>query len=129
MSKDIVTVNGDTSLREVCKIMGEKHIGSVLVTTNNKPMGIFTERDLLSKVHRMEVDLMTSKVKDYASFPLTVVSPDFDIREAARVMSQLKIRRLPVVEDGKLIGVLTAADIVKAIGNAPANSETGSNVS
>ena len=119
MSKDVVTVNGDSILRDVCRIMGERHIGSVLVITENKPMGIFTERDLLSKVHPAEVDLVTSKVKDYASFPLTVVSPDFDIREAARVMSQLKIRRLPVVESGKIIGVLTAADIVKALGNAP----------
>ena len=55
------------------------------------------------------------------SSPLTVISPDFDIKEAARAMAQLKIRRLPVVKEGKLVGILTSSDITRAMGDATLN--------
>ena len=115
----VITVDANTSVEEVCKIMGEKHIGSVIVTESGKPAGIFTERDLLTKILAKDPNLLKGRVKDFMSSPLTVITTDFELREAARIMTQLKIRRLPVVQEGQLLGIVTSADIIKAIGESP----------
>ncbi|MCS7122002.1 MAG: CBS domain-containing protein [Archaeoglobaceae archaeon] len=114
MVKNVVFVDYSTKILEVCKIMGEKRIGSVIVLRSGKPYGIFTERDLLSKVF-LEGKL-EEEVGKYASSPLVVVSPDYDVREAVKIMRDLKIRRLVVSEGDKIVGILTASDIVKLLG-------------
>jgi CBS domain-containing protein len=119
MVSPVITVDANTSVEEVCKIMGEKHIGSVIVTESGKPAGIFTERDLLTKILAKDPNLLKGRVKDFMSSPLTVITTDFELREAARIMTQLKIRRLPVVQEGQLLGIVTSADIIKAIGESP----------
>ncbi len=119
MVSPVITVDANTTIEEVCRIMGEKHIGSVIVTEGGKPAGIFTERDLLTKVLVKDVKLLKERVKEFMSSPLTVITPDFELREAARIMTQLKIRRLPVVEEGQLLGIITSADITRAIGENP----------
>jgi CBS domain-containing protein len=119
MTKHVITIDSEAKIIDACRLMGEKHIGSLIVTKNNRPAGIFTERDLLSKVLLAGIAMDKSKIGEYMSAPLTVISPDFDLREAARVMTQLRIRRLPVIDNEKLIGILTSADITKAIGESP----------
>jgi len=119
MIKEVITIDGEESVAEACKIMGEKHIGSLIVTSQSKPIGIFTERDLLSKIILKRLKLDEIKVKDYTSMPLTVISPEFDLKEAARIMAQLKIRRLPVMKGEKLVGILTSADITSALASSP----------
>jgi len=119
MVSPVITVDANTTIEEVCRIMGEKHIGSVIVTEGGKPAGIFTERDLLTKILVKDVKLLKERVKEFMSSPLTVITPDFELREAARIMTQLKIRRLPVVEEGQLLGIITSADITRAIGENP----------
>jgi len=119
MIKEVVTIDGEESVYEACKMMGEKHIGSLIVTIQGKPVGIFTERDLLSKIILKRLKLDEIKVKDYMSTPLTFINSEFDLKEAARIMTQLKIRRLPVIESGKLVGILTSADIIRALARAP----------
>ncbi|MCP8307430.1 MAG: CBS domain-containing protein [archaeon] len=119
MIKEVITIDGEESVAEACKIMGEKHIGSLIVTSQGKPVGIFTERDLLSKVVLKRLKFDDIKVKDYMSTPLTFINPEFDLKEAARIMAQLKIRRLPVIKGEKLVGILTSADITSALAKAP----------
>ena len=119
MVNDVVSVDAEATLNEACRIMGEKHVGSVIVTKGGKPEGIFTERDLLSKVITKNVDIGRGRVKDYMSAPLTVIRPDYELKEAARAMTQLHIRRLPVVENDRLVGIITSSDIVRAIANDP----------
>lgn len=80
---------------------------------------IFTERDLMSKVLPMKKDLGLLAVGSYASSPLVTVAPTTDVKEAARIMAEMKVRRLVVVEDGKPIGVFTSADLAKAVGRLP----------
>ena len=119
MVNDVVSVDAEATLNETCRIMGEKHVGRVIVTKSGKPEGIFTERDLLSKVITKNVDIGRGRVKDYMSAPLTVIRPDYELKEAARAMTQLHIRRLPVVENDRLVGIITSSDIVRAIANDP----------
>lgn len=116
MTKNVVTVDYKTKVREVCRIMGEKKIGSVLVSKEGKPFGIFTERDLLSKV--LLSGSLEDEVGKHSSSPLIVVSPDYEIREAAKIMADLKIRRLVVVEGDELKGIFTASDLVRVLGES-----------
>lgn len=118
MVKKVLTIDYDKKIEDAVKIMGTKHIGSLIVTKKGKPAAIFTERDLLTKVLAKNVS-MKKKVGAYSSSPLTVLSPNMDLKDAARAMAQLKVRRLPVIKEGKLVGVITSADIVKAIAEAP----------
>jgi len=117
MVKDLVSVDYKTPVREVVRIMGEKKIGSVLVSRDGEIYGIFTERDLVSRV-LLEGNL-DDEVGKYTSTPLITVSPDYDLKEATKIMADMKIKRLVVVEDGKIVGILTASDIVRAIAKAP----------
>ncbi|MEM0088231.1 MAG: CBS domain-containing protein [Archaeoglobaceae archaeon] len=114
MTKEVVSVDYGTKVRDVCKIMGEKRIGSVIVTQYGKPVGIFTERDLLSKV--LLRGSLEDEVGKYMSTPLIVVSPDYDVRESARIMADMKIRRLVVMEGGEIKGIFTAADLARVLG-------------
>ncbi|MCP8310163.1 MAG: CBS domain-containing protein [Candidatus Methylarchaceae archaeon HK01M] len=125
MIKKVVTIDSEESVAEACKIMGDKRIGSLIVTIQDKPLGIFTERDLLSKIISKGLKLEEIKIRDFMSAPLTVINPDFDLKEAARIMEQLKIRRLPVIEDEKLVGILTSADITRAMADSPLKSICG----
>ncbi|HEY4672836.1 MAG: CBS domain-containing protein [Thaumarchaeota archaeon] len=118
MVKKVLTIDSDESIEEAIKIMGKKHVGSLIVTKKGKPVALFTERDLLTRVLGKGVSTK-KKVGKYSSSPLTVISPEMDLKDAARAMAQLKIRRLPVLKNGKLVGVITSADIVKAIAEAP----------
>ena len=119
MISPVITVDSNATVEEACRIMGEKHIGSVIVTEKGKPAGIFTERDLLTKILIKDPGLLKERIKEFMSSPLTVITPDFELREAARVMTQLKIRRLPVVQEGRLLGIITSSDITRAIGESP----------
>ena len=113
MIKDVVSVDYKTPIKEVCKIMGEKRIGSVIVTKEGKPYGIFTERDLLSKV--LLEGSLDEVVGKYCSTPLIVVSPDYDVKEAIKIMADMKIRRLVIVENDEVKGIFTASDLVRVL--------------
>ncbi len=113
MSKDVMTVDENMKVIEVAKIMGEKRIGSVIVTKEGKPYGIFTERDLLSKA--ILDNGLDNPVKNYTSTPLITVNPDYSINEVSKIMADMKIRRLVVVEDDKIVGIFTASDLTKAL--------------
>ncbi len=119
MRRDLVVVDEKTKVRDVCKIMGEKKIGSVLVSRNGEIYGIFTERDLLSKI--FPDDGLDNEVGKYASTPLITVSPDYTVREAARIMAQMRVRRLVVAEEGKILGIFTASDLVDVLAKSSVN--------
>ena len=112
MVTNVITLSSDKSIVNAAKLMQEKNIGGLVVVDNNKPLGMITERDLLSVISK-DLQPNTVKVKDIMSSPIISISPDTSIIEAAKLMSENKIRKLPVKEEGKLIGIITAEDIVK----------------
>jgi len=119
MRKEVVMVDENSTVEAACGLMGEKHIGSVVVTREGEPCGIFTERDLLSKVITEGVNIKEAKVREFTSEPLVTINPDFHIREATRIMSHMHIKRLVVMKDNKLVGIFTAADFVDYISKSP----------
>lgn len=115
MRKDVVTVDEKTSVLEAAKLMGEKHLGSVVVTKDGKPTGIFTERDFLSKVIPEGCELGDVSVGSYASKPLITISPNFLLKEAASIMADMKVKRLVVMDKDELVGIFTASDLALAL--------------
>lgn len=108
MTSDVVHVEIPGNRDDVLKILKRTGISGVPVIKNKKIVGIITRKDLLRKPEETQLGLlMTAK-------PLTI-APDADISEAARILVTKKIRRLPVVEDGHLLGLLSVADLVHAI--------------
>lgn len=118
MSKDVVTIAPEALMAEAAKIMGEKHIGSLIVTKYDTPVGIVTERDLLSKVLALEKDPKTERVEAVMSYPLITIGPTSKIKEAAQQMI-LKKSRLAVFDSGKLVGVITASDLIRSLPEVP----------
>src|SRR4030066_1216600 len=101
MSKEVVTTTPEISMEEAARVMGDKHIGSLIVTKYDTPVGIVTERDLLTKVLALGKDLREEKVEAVMSYPLITVGSTAKIKEAAQMMIQKK-GRLAVVDWGKV---------------------------
>ena len=132
MTKDVVTITPETTLYEAARIMGEKHIGSLIVMKYKTPVGVITERDLLREVVAREIALekdwlvggasiKEEKVEEIMSYPLITISLKSSIKEAAQMMIENRIRRLGVREHGKVVGIVTAADLIRSL---PETKET-----
>jgi CBS domain-containing protein len=113
MTQEVVCVTEDETVRSAAGIMGEKRIGSVIVTSGGKPLGIFTERDLLSTflVHSRSLD---TPLGEACSGFLTTAPAGISIHEAAKMMAAQHIRRLPIMKKKKIAGIITARDLVEA---------------
>jgi len=104
-------VEVDTSAFEAAKIMKKRKIGNVIVVKNKHPVGILTESDILKKVVAEGKNAKQVKVENIMSAPLIVIEPYVTLEEAMKTMSKCNVRRLPVVEKNKLIGIITLRDI------------------
>ena len=118
MSNDVVTITPETSLDDAARIMGDKHIGSLIVMKYHTPVGIVTERDLLSKVLALGLFLKNEKVEAVMSYPLAGVSVTAKIKEVAQLMISKK-GRLAVFDAGTLVGIITASDLIKSLPDVP----------
>jgi len=117
MSKHIITADVETPVEGVAKIMGEKSIGSVIITRHGEPIGIFTERDLLTKFLAKDQSLKI-EVGKVCSSPLFTAPLGMCIHDAAAIMTSKHVKRLPITKDGKLVGILSARDLVEAYARA-----------
>ncbi len=105
-------VPADMPVKEVAQVMSEKKIGSVLIR-DGKGIGILTERDITSKVVVKGRNPAKVKAGDIMTAPVYIISPETDLYEICRIFNEQSFRRLPVVENGKVVGILTTRDVVK----------------
>jgi len=113
MVTDLVTVTADLNVKEAVKVMNDFEIGCLIVVEDGKAVGILTERDILKRVVEKGKDPEKTLVKDVMSKPLIVVNPEMGLEEAIETMFKNKIKKLPVVKDGKLVGLVTFPDIAR----------------
>jgi CBS domain-containing protein len=112
MISKVVTGRVSISVKEAVDIMNEHGIGCLVVVEKEIPVGIVTERDLLKRVLAEFKDPRKINVQEIMSKPLIVGKPDMLIEEVIKLMIDKKIKKLPIVENGKLLGLVTLTDIV-----------------
>jgi len=119
MVQSVVTVDVDATVKETAKLMNLYEIGCLIVMGKGKVVGIVTERDILRKIVEPSKNAGKTKVKEIMSAKLVVGTPNMDVVDAARMMLQKKIKKLPVVTDSKLVGLVTFTDIVRTVRMEP----------
>lgn len=111
MTKDPRSIGPSASVVEAARLMRDEHIGSLLITDGDTLVGVITDRDITTRVVAEAADLATTSVGDVYSQDLISVEPDNELEEALRLMARHQVRRLPVVEGGRLVGIVAQADI------------------
>jgi len=114
MSKDVKTVRTDATVKEAVSKMNKFRIGSIIVIEGKRPVGIITERDILERIVEPCMEPTAIRAKEIMSSPVVFTSPDGNIEDAARLMATRKIKKLAVMENGKLVGIVTSMDLMKA---------------
>ncbi len=122
MTKDVVSIDVSYSVFDAAEIMSSNQLGCLVVLDGEVPVGIVTERDIVRRVCAKKLPGET-KVSEIMSKSLITIDPDASLKEAARVMSSNKIRRLPVVKHDKLVGILVASDFVRNLGKKSTSEE------
>ncbi len=112
MINEVVTGSASISVKEAVDTMNKHGIGCLVVVEKGNPVGIVTERDLLKRVLAESKDPKKINVQEIMSKPLIVGKPDMLIEEVIKLMIDKKIKKLPIVENGKLLGLVTLTDIV-----------------
>ncbi len=117
MSREPVTVAPDLTVDKAAAIMRDRGVGSLIVIDGTMAVGILTERDIVTKIAAANRSPASLRVRDVMTSPVISIPPHEDVEEAARKMSARRIRRLPVLEDGRLVGVVTENDILRLLPN------------
>ena len=115
MTKRVLTIESKETVLEGAKLMSQKEVGDLIVVDNEMPVGIVTERDFVRRIMARGKALDT-KISDVMSSPLVTISPDASVKEAARKMVKHRIRRLPVLKDHKLVGIIVVSDFARHLG-------------
>lgn len=108
--KKAITIDRKATVKEASALMSKKNIGCLVVTAEDLIVGIVTERDILK--HISHSNNLHAKIEDIMSQDVITISPNAPIDEAADMMFQHKIKKLPVVDKNKLVGIITATDII-----------------
>lgn len=108
----VAAVDMSSSVLDTTKMMNEKRIGSVVVCNKDKVVGIFTERDVLTRVVSAQLDPAATTIGEVMSAPVACCLPETTIEECKDVMTDKRIRHLPVVQDNNLHGIITSGDIL-----------------
>ncbi len=119
-----IIVYADDAVRDAAKIMRDKETGSVIVSekASGEPIGILTEWDLLTRVLAADRDIERTRIREVMSEPLLKIEAGASVEDATRLMINRGIRRLAVVEDGVVVGILSQSDLVRNAGHRRASS-------
>jgi CBS domain-containing protein len=113
MRKDVISIDENSTVQQAAKKM--KKVGSVLVKRKGKIYGIVTDSDIIKKVVAKGLDPKKVKIKDIVSYPLITIKADETVQQASYLMKKHNIKRLPVIEKNKIVGIISATDIAKYI--------------
>jgi CBS domain-containing protein len=115
MVTNLITIDAAASVKKAAELMEKHDIGCLIVVSYGNPIGIITERDMLKRVLLQERAISKTKVGNIMSAPLLTAYPQTDIREAVRLMNERRIKKLPVIEEGKLIGLVSLTDVMRSL--------------
>ena len=110
MTKDVITIDSNQTILDAYKLYRDNKVGSLVVTDSDKCIGIVTERDLIEKA--IDKDLTTTLVKDIMSSNIRTISPSENLDTASEMMEKYNIKKLPVLNENNITGIITINDIV-----------------
>jgi CBS domain-containing protein len=111
MTENPRSINASASVVDAARLMREEHLGSLPITDDEQLVGMITDRDITTRVVAEASDPLKTSIEDVYSRDLIAVEPDKDLDEALQLMARHQVRRLPVVENGRLVGIVAQADI------------------
>lgn len=111
MTDQVAYVSPDTSVVEVAQLMQKHNVGAIPVCEGQNVVGMVTDRDIVVRNVAHQRDPKTTPVRDVMTTQVESVSPDMSLNQAAEIMSQKQVRRLPVMEDNKLVGIVSLGDL------------------
>ncbi|MDO5557880.1 MAG: CBS domain-containing protein [Clostridia bacterium] len=112
MCDSVVWISPDVSVCDCAKIMKDKHVGCIPICNDNKNVvGVITDRDIILRCTTFNTDCKCTPISDVMTTNICCCPSDVDLKEAEKLMSENKVRRLPVVEDDKIVGILTIGDL------------------
>jgi CBS domain-containing protein len=111
MTENPRSINASASVVDAARLMREEHLGSLPITDDEQLVGMITDRDITTRVVAEASDPLKTSVEDVYSRDLITVEPDKELDDALRLMARHQVRRLPVVENGRLVGIVAQADI------------------
>jgi len=111
MSKDIVSLSSEDSIERAAQIMKQFDVGSIPVCNQEKLIGIVTDRDITLRSVAAGTNSNQQKISDVMTSNPVTGTPDMDIQDAARIMSEQQIRRLPIIQNNNLVGIVSLGDI------------------
>ena len=112
---DVLTVRPDDTVLHALEQMASRNVGAVIVTENDAPVGIFTERDYARNVILKGRSSSNTPIRDIMVPDVVFVQPDQTVDECMAIMSEKRFRHLPVLQEGKLAGIISIGDLVKTI--------------
>lgn len=113
MTRNLISVKTTDQVIVAIELMTKNNIGSVVVTEDEKPVGILTERDILKKVCAKELSAKAVTAREVMSKPLITIEADSRLGEAALLMTRKDVRRLLVIDNKKVVGIITQKDITR----------------
>ena len=115
LKRNVVLVNPDDSVKKAISLISSKNIGCVISVENNKPVGILTERDLIRKILSKGLDSTKVTVKDIMTKNIISLESERSIQEAVHLLEKRHIKKLPIIDNGKLIGIVTITDLLSSM--------------
>ena len=109
MTRDVITVSGESSIKDAANLMASKSVSGLVVVDKNKTIGVISENDIINGVVSKK-----KNIRDVISREFITISPSARFNEVVRHLKEKKIKKFPVVENGKLIGLITETDIIEA---------------
>ena len=114
MNETVVWATGENTIYDIAKLMNENHIGSIPVCDNDKKLvGIITDRDIVLRTIACDKDVKQTKATDIMTTDVIRTSRDTEVSWVADIMAKNQIRRIPVVEDEKLVGIISIGDLAR----------------
>ena len=112
---DVWSVHPDDTVLDAIKMLAEKDIGALIVIKDDKPVGIFTERDYARNVYLKGKSSLDTAVRDVMVTPVICVKPDQSVNECMTLMTERRFRHLPVMNGDELVGMVSIGDLVKSV--------------
>ncbi|MFB8000698.1 CBS domain-containing protein [Nocardia sp. NPDC056000] len=112
---DVVTVAPDATVRDLIRVLAENNVGAVVVSDDGEHIvGIASERDVVRRLHTVGADLLERPVSEIMTAVVHTCSPDDRVESLNKTMTQHRVRHLPVLQDGRMVGIVSIGDVVKS---------------